>query len=45
MTPRPEIHVLVVDDSRSDFEIITRELDRVRAFRAAAKHCPDGPAA
>ena len=42
MTPRPEIHVLVVDDSRTDFEIITRELHRVRAFQADAEHCWDG---
>lgn len=41
MMPRPEMHVLVVDDSRADFEIISRELGRVRAFRSETKHCPD----
>jgi hypothetical protein len=41
MMPRPEMHVLVVDDSRADFEIISRELSRVRAFRSNAEHCPD----
>lgn len=42
MTPRQEIHVLVVDDSSTDFEFITRELDRVRAFQTDAEHCRDG---
>lgn len=43
MTPRPEMFVLVVDDSRADYEIISRELSRVRAFRSETKHCPDAP--
>lgn len=38
---RPVLHLLVVDDSRADFEIITRELDRVRAFESDTLHCPD----
>jgi signal transduction histidine kinase len=35
------MHLLVVDDSRADFEVISRELGRVREFRADAAHCPD----
>ena len=38
---RPVMRLLVVDDSRTDFEIITRELDRVRAFRSETEHCPN----
>ena len=38
---RPVMHLLVVDDSRADYEIIIRELERVRAFRSEAEHCPD----
>jgi signal transduction histidine kinase len=35
------MHLLVVDDSRADFEIISRELERVRAFLSDAEHCAD----
>ncbi len=38
---RQEMHVLVVDDSGADFEIISRELARVQDFRSYADHCPD----
>ena len=41
MTPRRVMHLLVVDDSRADFEIISRELDRVRSFLSDAEHCTD----
>lgn len=39
MTPRPVMHLLVVDDSRADFEIISRELERVRSFHPDTEHC------
>lgn len=41
MTPRRVMHLLVVDDSRADFEIISRELDRVRSFRLDTEHRTD----
>lgn len=41
MTPRPVMHLLVVDDSRADYEIISRELERVRSFLSNTEHCPN----